>query len=608
LSGCDNGSVQSPSPNAEYSRRLSAIAESTARHKRRDDFFAATKLIVGLLIVLLAIWLVKYHATKIFFLLVPILLFVILAVLHERVLHRLRECARLRAYYERGISRIDNCWAGTGETGERFLDPAHPYTRDLDIFGPASLFQLLCTARTSSGEETLAAWLQTAASAPEIAARQAAVQELTPCLDFREKLVLAGEEAKAGIHPGKLTDWAEAKQSFNRTSIRILAIFLTSLWLASLAAWWKWDWISYALFMSVVNFGVSYTLRKKVNSAAAGVDGAQHDLVLLAAILKLIEDEPFTASRFAELQSSLTRSGIRASQAIDALSRRVAWFDSRHNWFIRICDPFVFWTPHWVTAIEAWRDRHGAAIREWLAVTGEAEALSALAVYAYEHPADTFPQFIDGGPYLNAHALAHPLLSREKSVPNELNLDSDLQLLVISGPNMAGKSTFIRCVGVNTVLALCGAPVRATSLRLSPLAVAASICVLDSLSGGTSRFYAEIRRLKLAEDLAAGTVPVLFLMDELLSGTNSHDRLEGTRLIVRSLVDRGSIGIVSTHDLALAEIPDSMGGRAVNFHFEDRLEDGKLIFEYKLQPGVVKTSNALELMRSIGLGAVKLAR
>jgi DNA mismatch repair ATPase MutS len=204
--------------------------------------------------------------------------------------------------------------------------------------------------------------------------------------------------------------------------------------------------------------------------------------------------------------------------------------------------------------------------------------------------------------------MAHPLLPADKAVRNDVKLGDGLQLMVLSGPNMAGKSTFIRSVGVNAVLAQCGAPVRAKSLKMSPLAVAASICVLDSLSGGTSRFYAEIRRLKVAEDLAAGALPVLFLMDELLSGTNSHDRLEGTRLIVRSLMGRGAIGIVSTHDLALAEIPNTMAGRAVNCHFEDRLEDGKLIFDYKIKPGVVKTSNALELMRSIGLGEVRDTR
>jgi DNA mismatch repair ATPase MutS len=192
--------------------------------------------------------------------------------------------------------------------------------------------------------------------------------------------------------------------------------------------------------------------------------------------------------------------------------------------------------------------------------------------------------------------MAHPLLPSAKAVPNDLKLGDGLQLLIVSGPNMAGKSTFIRSIGVNAVLAQCGAPVRAARLRLSPLTVAASICILDSLSGGVSRFYAEIHRIKLISDLAESPVPVLFLLDELLSGTNSHDRLAGSEFIVRSLVERNAIGMVSTHDLALTRIPETMQGRAANFHFEDRFEDGQLIFDYKLKPGVVKTSNALELM------------
>jgi DNA mismatch repair ATPase MutS len=190
----------------------------------------------------------------------------------------------------------------------------------------------------------------------------------------------------------------------------------------------------------------------------------------------------------------------------------------------------------------------------------------------------------------------------DKAVRNSIKLGDGLQLMILSGPNMAGKSTFIRSIGVNAVLAQCGAPVRAVRLRLSPLTVAVSICILDSLSGGVSRFYAEIHRLKLISDLTQGPVPVLFLLDELLSGTNSHDRLAGTEFVVRSLVEHNAIGLVSTHDLALTGIPQAMGERATNSHFEDRLEGGKLIFDYKLKPGIVKTSNALELMRSIGLG------
>ena len=200
-----------------------------------------------------------------------------------------------------------------------------------------------------------------------------------------------------------------------------------------------------------------------------------------------------------------------------------------------------------------------------------------------------------------AEGMTHPLLPAAKAVRNDLKLGDGAQLMILSGPNMAGKSTFIRSVGVNAVLAQCGAPVRARRLRLSPLRVAASICVLDSLSGGVSRFYAEIHRVKLISGLAAGPVAVLFLLDELLSGTNSHDRLAGSEFIVRSLVERGAIGIVSTHDLALTRIPETMGARATNCHFEDRFEAGALVFDYKLKPGVVKTSNALVLMRSIGL-------
>ncbi|MGB9146060.1 MAG: mismatch repair protein, partial [Acidobacteriaceae bacterium] len=243
----------------------------------------------------------------------------------------------------------------------------------------------------------------------------------------------------------------------------------------------------------------------------------------------------------------------------------------------------------------------GPAIQTWLAAVGDFEALAALAGYAWEHPGDVLPEFVSQSPCFEAENLAHPLLPEPQAVGNDLALGRQLQLVMISGPNMAGKSTLLRGVGVNAVLAQCGAPVRARRLRMSPLVVGASICVLDSLQGGVSRFYAEIRRLKLLSDLASGPVPLLFLLDELLSGTNSHDRLDGTRLVVDALVRRGAIGMVTTHDLALTAIPDSMSGIARNCHFEDSLEDDRLVFDYRLKDGVVRTSNALKLMQAVGL-------
>ena len=283
------------------------------------------------------------------------------------------------------------------------------------------------------------------------------------------------------------------------------------------------------------------------------------------------------------------------------LERIYDWLEDRRNGFVAIFNPFVFYTAQLTMAAERWRAQFGPGIRGWLEAAGEFEALAALAGYAYEHPADVLPEMCDETPCFDAEGLAHPLLPAAKAVGNDLHLGRSPQLIIISGPNMAGKSTFLRGVGLNAVLAQCGAPVRAKRLRMSPLTVGASICVLDSLAGGVSRFYAEIQRLKVLSDLAAGPRPLLFLLDELLSGTNSHDRFEGTRFVVQELVRRGAIGLVTTHDLALTAIPDTMNGAATNCHFEDAIEEGQLKFDYRLRPGIVRTSNALKLMEAVGL-------
>ncbi len=355
------------------------------------------------------------------------------------------------------------------------------------------------------------------------------------------------------------------------------------------------------LAITLVNLGISYRYRGRLNEAAHAAEEAGHDLNLLSQVLTAFEREPFSSPLLVELQSRLKQGSVAPSQAITRLNRRVEYLESAHNLFVRVFDFVIFYRLQFVLAAESWRRRYGKSLRQWLDTVGELEALAALGGYTYEHPEDVFPEFVDQAPCFEAQAMAHPLIPRNGAVTNDLRLARDLQLMIVSGPNMAGKSTFLRGIGVNAVLAQSGAPVRAARLVLSPLAVTASICVLDSLEGGISRFYAEINRLKLIMDLTHGPLPVLFLLDELLSGTNSHDRLIGTRSFVTRLVERGAVGLVSTHDLALTAIPDEIGAKAVNCHFEDHLEDGGLHFDYKLYPGIVQTSNALPLMRSIGL-------
>jgi MutS domain V len=436
----------------------------------------------------------------------------------------------------------------------------------------------------------------------EVRARQAAATELSLRLGFRETLATLGEDVKSGVRPALLADWGEAQTVFPTGVIRIVIPVLAYLWAQSLQAWQWWGaWQLLVLFMTLVNLGISYRFRARLGDAVHAAEEAGRDLNLLSQVLAAFERETFTSPKLLQLQARLKQSGIFASRAIAKLNWRVEYLESAHNLFVRVFDPLIFYRLQFVLAAESWRRRFGPSLRTWLETVGELEALAALAGYTYEHPADVFPDFVESGPWFEAQGLAHPLLPQNRAVANDLRLGPDLQLIMVSGPNMAGKSTFLRGIGVNAVLAQCGAPVRAVSLKLSPLQVTASICVLDSLEGGISRFYAEIRRLKQIMDLTNGAVPVLFLLDELLSGTNSHDRLIGTRSFVTKLVERGAVGLVSTHDLALTAIPQEIGARASNGHFKDHIKDGQLYFDYRLYPGIVQTSNALVLMRSIGL-------
>jgi len=261
----------------------------------------------------------------------------------------------------------------------------------------------------------------------------------------------------------------------------------------------------------------------------------------------------------------------------------------------------LLYSVHVALAAERWRRDHGKVIREWVDAVGEFEALSSLAGYRYEHPQDPFPELIEGPAGLRAIELGHPLIPAARCVRNSVSIEGPTRVLLVSGSNMSGKSTLLRTVGINTVLAMAGAPVRARSLRLAPLQVGASIRVNDSLQEGSSRFYAEITRLREIHGLLERELPLLFLLDELLQGTNSKDRLIGAEGIVRAFVAAGSIGLVSTHDLALTDISGLAPGTLRNVHFQDELRQGEMRFDFTLREGVVTKSNGIELMRAVGL-------
>jgi len=603
-------------PRETYTRLLEERRAETAALERRQKLLGYIRLVAAGAAAAV-VWAALANGFSILWVLIPGAVFLGLVVAGERLLHTLERRRRAVRFFEKALARLDGTWAGTGENGERYLDPAHPYAQDLDLFGKGSLFELVSTARTHIGEDTLARWLLEPADPETVRARQAAVDELRPRLDLREDLAVMAEEARKGVDPEGLARWGETPPLLPGRGLRVAVWALTLLGIAGAAAGMglllaitSVERVSQSsllllrdLFLATlgVNGWFYYRYRRPISAVTAAVGQAAHELALLAEVLVRLERERFHSPLASSLGQSLATEGVPPSRRMARLNRLVEYLDSRDNVFVRLIEIFVLWTPHLAIQVENWRRHSGAGVRRWLAATGEIEALCSLSSHAFEHPGDPFPEFVEQSPWLEAEAIGHPLIPEAQVVRNDVSIGGPLRLLVVSGSNMSGKSTLLRTLGINAVLAQAGAPVRARRLRLSPLRVGASIRLTDSLQSGISRFYAEILRLRQILDETKAGRPELFLIDEFLNGTNSHDRRIGAEAVVRGLVDRGAIGLFTTHDLALADIADKLGERAANVHFEDQIDNGRILFDYVMRPGVVRKSNAIELMRSVGL-------
>jgi hypothetical protein len=541
------------------------------------------------------------HTLSPWWMAVPLILFVFVAAYHSRVLRARDLAERAVAFYRRGLARIEDRWRGTGEAGERFNDPHHVYAADLDLFGRGGLFELLSTARTRIGEETLAKWLLSPSAVSQIEERHVAVRELRDQLDLREDLAVLGEDARVGVYPEALLGWAEALNQMKPEWIQWLAPFLGAAALAGPVVWGRLGIATPFLLIVLIEALITYGLRKPVGEVLHGSEQALRDLGLLSGLLARIEQHTFRAPRLHSLQSELSSHQLPASRAIARLRTIVDLSDSRDNVFVRLLNVPLLYSVQVAFAAERWRRAHGHAVRSWLSAIGEIEALLCLAAYSYEHPDDQFPEFTEGVACFDGIEIGHPLIPAGTCIRNNVRLSDGRHVLLVSGSNMSGKSTLLRAVGINVVLAMAGAPVRAQRLRLTRLQVGASIRVNDSLQEGSSRFYAEITRLRKLFDFSSDAPRLLFLLDELLQGTNSNDRRIGAEGVVRALLNRGAIGLVSTHDLALVDIGGSLSGQLCNVHFQEDFENERMHFDYKLQEGVVTKSNGLALMRSIGL-------
>jgi hypothetical protein len=577
-------------------QRLDARRARVAQLSRTDARLAGARLAIFLAGAAVAgLWYFG-HLLPASALLVPLAAFLVLVVRHDGALRALARARRAVAFHEDALARLDGKAPAGGPTGAGLARDDHPFALDLDLVGEGSLFHLLCTARTRPGEERLAAWLLTPAPLPVALGRQRAVAELAPRVDLREDLAVLGEEVRAGVDPERLGAWGREAPALGRGA---LALALASAAACALGAAL---WVAGAGPLPFVAAAVTAALLQRALAARVArvlhsLDRPSAELTVLALLLERLEREPFQDALLASLQARL-RDPAPASARIARLTRIAARLEWARN---QLFAPFAYllqWMPLHACAVERWRARSGPAIAGWLDAVAELEALSSLAGYTHGRPDHVFPELLrEGGPRLEADALRHPLLAG--AVPNDVRLGGEgPACLLVSGSNMSGKSTYLRTVGVAAVLAQAGAPVAAARCRLTALVPGATLRIQDSLQAGRSRFYAEITRLRALQDLSRGGTPLLFLVDEILHGTNSHDRRIGAAALIEDLVGHGAVGLVTTHDLALTELGT---GRLANAHFEDQVVNGEIAFDFRLRPGVVTHSNALALMRAVGL-------
>ena len=560
--------------------------------------------------------------------LVTAVVFVALLIFHRRV--KLAELwhATLRNLNQEGLARLARDWEAIPLPAGMECPSDHPYAADLGLMGPGSLSQLLGTVSTAPGRDILRRWLLAPSSPEEIQGRQEAVRELVPLLRFREELAGRGRiiDALKRGEVDRLIEWAESAPWLSSHTIlvwmsRLLPLvtlpfvalslqgLLASAGLESAPLWTPPA--AATVILLAVQVTVVLRFRGRIHRAFDEVSARESRVREYGVLFQTVAEAEFQGDALAALQRTLAGEGHSAHLSFRGLKRLLETSDARFSSMHAILDSLLFWDVHVYLALERWQTRFGVEVGHWISALGEVDSLSALAALAHDHPEWVFPTVSrDGDGRITAKALGHPLLDAGACVRNDVEMPPPGSFVMVTGSNMSGKSTLLRAIGANAVLAQAGGPVCASEMHLPPVDLTTNMGVQDSLMEGFSHFTAELRRLKTIEDSvvrtkAGGERAALCLLDELLRGTNTVERQLGARRILHSLLRHGAIVMVTTHDLALADAGD-LTARCTPVHFDGLVQRGedslRLSFDYVLRPGVATSTNAIALMDSMGLG------
>lgn len=529
-----------------------------------------------------------------------ILIFILMVFLHDNLFRTIRNLTRQLNFTTKSAVICATGCDPKGPDGSNHVPKNHPSAFDLNLFGKSSLFSSLCIARTRHGHQLLAKWLLDVSDVTEIKERADSVKELRDEINLRLQRVGYFPDSPNGIDLEDIIRWGNCQLPVIGLTALIYASFLAFFNLIALVLW-----VGYGFPLSLFLTGLVFTTGfygiyySNLHLIYGPVRRKAEILRLIAESIKLFHEKDWKSPLLKRISKE---GGIGSYRSIMSLASTIDRWHARMNQFVA---PFAFlalWDFFFARSIIAWHSKNGSRIRSWIQIIAEYECLDSLAHHAFLFPNACFPHVLcSPASFIEAKNLLHPLIPSAKCVVNDVCLSPPLRFILISGSNMSGKSTYMRTIGINAALALAGGPVHASQMSLTPLRIVATMQIQDSLHEGLSRFGAELARLKQIVELSHSPTPILFLLDEIFSGTNSTDRLAGAKGLVSELVSRGGIGMITTHDLALAEIPIEMRNKAANGHFSERMENGVMVFDYKFRPGKVTASNAQEMMRAIGI-------
>ncbi len=601
---------------SEYQTRLEGVQAGLKTLNRRFLVISYSRLAVFLLGILLTYGLFGFHTGLALFAGgISLFFFLYLIQWHSELAAK----KQYEEHYARICAQEIQALAGdmgTLDTGEEFVDSKHAYSFDLDIFGRASVFQFINRSCTILGKHRLATWLREPLTEPaEIRERQVAVQDLAARPDFSHRFQALGQgKMETTEEPQSVLNWLNEpvfliKNRFYRVAIVLLPLLLMFALLGWIAGSWEFFSALRPVFparlvplLIVINLFVAGTHLRRTNNQQAQLGNKSRTLNKYATLLAIIEGEDFTAPRLLALRQQLQDGNHMASQAIDRLSNIMAFLDQRLNMVAGILlNALLLWDLQCISRLEKWKVRHREKLAQWLEVVGELDALNSLGRFAYKDPALVFPEVLDGDFRMEAVQLGHFLIAAEKRVCNDVDIRKPGEFLVITGANMAGKSTFLRTVGVNLVLAMSGAPVCAKSFSFAPIPIMTSVRATDSLEDNESYFYAELLRLKAIIERLRESGRLFTIVDEMLRGTNSHDKQTGSRKFIEQLMHAGGAGLIATHDLSLGTLADEYPEFIRNKRFEVDILEDHLEFDYKLKDGISQNLNATFLMRQMGI-------